>query len=335
MNVKYDVSWFGMGGIGRYSEEIKKRIEDIYRVETFSISGNPASPFATLKLTLDMAFHRKSFYFLPGYIPPIGNKGRFVFTIHDLNHLDIPDNSGLLKRMFYKYIIKQGCRNSLKILTVSEFSKQKIVTWSGVDESKVIVTGNGVSNLYTPKESDSCENRKYYFCVSNRKSHKNEKRILQSFAEANIDKNICLVMTGSPTEELNKLVVSLGLVKNVEFTGYLTENELAKFYRNAHALIFPSLYEGFGIPVLEAMASGIPVITSKTTSLPEVAGDAAILVDPTSTTEIKNAIEKLETNNELRKEMIGKGLQQSEKFSWEAVVSIIEREIFMGRSDSY
>nr|WP_314420600.1 glycosyltransferase family 1 protein [uncultured Erwinia sp.] len=329
MKIKYDASWFGMGGIGRFSEEIEKRLKKNYSLKNFSISGNPASPLATLKLTFKMCIDRESFFLLPGYIPPIGQRGRFIFTIHDLNHLDIPDNSGLLKKLFYKYIIKTGCKNAYKILTVSNFSKEKIVEWSGVDPSKVIVAGNGVGENYHPNIKHTTNNEKYYLCVSNRKSHKNEKRMLEAFSQAKIDEKINLVMTGKDNEEINRLILSLNLKDRVKFTGFLTENELVEFYRNSHALLFPSLYEGFGIPVLEAMASGVPVITSNTTSLPEVAGDAALFVDPTSVEEIKLAIEKLEIDEGVRQSLIYKGFLQIKKFSWDNVVDIIKDEIRM------
>lgn len=326
MKFKFDISWFGMGGIGKFSEEISKRIGQYYTTEFFKVKGSPASPLSTIILTLKITFDRHSFYFLPGYIPPLGNKDRFVFTIHDLNHLDIPDNSGFFKRAFYNIVIKRGCHNSFKILTVSEFSKSKIIEWSGVDESKVIVTGNGVSDVFKPV-SNSNNAKRYYLSVSNRKSHKNEKRIIQAFSSAKISNEIQLVMTGNPTTELADLIEHLGIKDKVFFTGYVEENELVTLYNNADVLLFPSQYEGFGIPVLEAMACGTPVITSNTTSLPEVAGEAAILVDPTSVDEIKAAIEILDSNSNLKNQMIEKGIIQSKKFSWEKIVEIIRKEI--------
>ncbi|CAI1665059.1 glycosyltransferase family 4 protein [Serratia fonticola] len=325
MKIIYDTSWHSKGGIGKYSEEIGKKLTGI---EFFSYKGNPASPLSALKITCKMIFEKESFFILPGYIPPLFIKNRFFFTIHDLNHLDIPDNSSFMKRLFYKYVIKKGCHNASKVLTVSEFSKDRIVKWSGVDPDKVIVVGNGVDSSFKPSEEKNNNTESGYFlCVSNRKTHKNEKRVIEAFSSANIDKNITLIMTGKVSIELEELISNKKLKERVIFTGYLTERELINLYQKTIALLFPSLYEGFGIPVLEAMACGVPVITSKTTALSEIAGDAALLVDPENTNEIMGAIERIISDSALQQDMIKKGLNRCREFSWEKTTDKIAAQL--------
>ncbi|MBC3380904.1 glycosyltransferase family 4 protein [Serratia fonticola] len=327
MNIKYDTSWDHRGGIGKYSEEIAKRLPG---VKFFSINGNPASPIFALKLTYMMLKDRKCFFILPGYIPPLFIKDRFFFTIHDLNHLDLPNNSSLMKRLFYKFVIKRGCYNAKVILTVSEFSKGRIVKWSGVQPNKVVVVGNGVDQKFKPRTqnfSQSNLRESYFFCVSNRKSHKNEKKIIEAFIASNIDKKIKLVMTGKINDELKELIVTNHAEDRVVFTGFLSEEELIEWYQFSLALVFPSLYEGFGIPVLEAMACGVPVITSNTTALPEIAGDAALLVDPEDVSQLRLAIEKITTDDFLREQLIKKGLSRSKEFTWDATARKIKDKL--------
>ncbi|HOO40830.1 MAG TPA: glycosyltransferase family 1 protein, partial [Syntrophales bacterium] len=135
---------------------------------------------------------------------------------------------------------------------------------------------------------------------------------------------IRLIFTGNPNEKLMSLARNLDVEKRVEFMGRVPEGDLPGLYRGALALIFPSLYEGFGLPVVEAMACGTPVLTSNTTSLPEVAGDAALLVDPTSVEQIKGGIERLCSDPELRRMLSEKGLQRVKLFKWENVADKVK-----------
>ena len=131
-------------------------------------------------------------------------------------------------------------------------------------------------------------------------------------------------MTGYPSEELSTLINEYQLSERVVFIGKVQEERLPSLYKGSLCLVFPSLYEGFGLPVVEAMACGIPVLTSNTTSLPEVAGDAAILVNPESVDEIKTGIEKLISDQALRANLIAKGLERAKRFSWDGVAARVQ-----------
>jgi Glycosyltransferase len=314
-----DSSWIGRGGIGRFSQELIKRLN--YRV--VCVTENPASPFAILKNTAALIRFRGTFLF-PGYIPPLLPFFKYVFTIHDLNHIDRADNSSFIKRVFYSLFMRLGCHFATKILTVSDFSRSRISEWFNIDINKIITVGNGVDAAFSadfllPKKADS-----YFLCVSNRKSHKNEHRLIRAFARSSIDPAIQLTFTGDPIDELLSLIKELGLENRVVFKGRVADEELPALYRGSLGLLFPSLYEGFGLPVIEAMACGVPVLTSNTTSLPEVAGDAALLVNPESVDEISSGIERLVHDEALRIELIARGLERAKLFSWDAVAARVQ-----------
>lgn len=321
MRYYFDARWVGLGGIGRFCSEILSRLDFLHPVYPLCAA---ASLFNPITISLALLKMKYSVFFSPGYIPPLFSRIPFIFTIHDLNHIDRSENSSFLKRLFYGFIIKSGCHRARYILTVSEFSRMRIIEWSGVSSDKVINVGNGVDDVFHPRVQAYQPGYPYLLCVSNRKLHKNEHRIIKAFFSANIPVSIKLVMTGSPTEELSDLINEYQLSERVVFIGKVREEELPSLYKGSLCLVFPSLYEGFGLPVVEAMACGIPVLTSNTTSLPEVAGDAALLVNPDSVDEISAGIERLVYDETLRAELIAKGLERAKLFSWDAVAARVQ-----------
>ncbi|MBC2619948.1 MULTISPECIES: glycosyltransferase family 4 protein [Citrobacter] len=317
-----DISWSNMGGIGRFTDEISKLLTGISCAKIYK---KCASPFAPLGLAVNILFQGKvDLILLPGYIPPLFCSKKFIVTIHDLNHLDLNDNSSFFKKLFYKFIIKRGCHQAYKIFTVSNFSKERIAKWSGVEPDKIVTVYNGVSDEFNIDVQPMDLGYEYLLCVGNRKTHKNESRILSAFSKAEIDPSIKLVFSGNPSSDLEKLIVQYGISDRVNFLGFVSESNLPSLYKGSLGLVFPSLYEGFGLPVVEAMACGVPVLTSTTSSLPEVAGEAAILVDPVSVCAISDGITKLVNDTKLREHLVHEGLLRAKKFSWKNVVNEIE-----------
>lgn len=324
MKIIFDDSWRGLGGIGRFASSILARLRD-NECLVFSYA-NPASLKTSLQLAVNSLFQGKNnILFLPGYIPPLFSSIPFVFTIHDLNHIDRSENSSFLKRLFYNFIIKAGCHRAKYVLTVSEFSRMRIIEWSGILPDKVINVGNGVDDSFNMNVLPYQPGYPYLLCVSNRKLHKNEPRIIRAFSSANISASTKLLLTGCPTQELSVLIKQCKLSERVIFIGKVSDEELPSLYKGALCLVFPSLYEGFGLPVVEAMACGTPVITSTITSLPEVAGDAAILIDPNSDSELRLAIEKIVADDQLRLVLSVKGIEQAQKFRWCNVAEKIKK----------
>ncbi|HBZ5596736.1 Partial mannosyltransferase B [Klebsiella quasipneumoniae] len=312
----FDARWIGPHGIGRFAKEI---YENNKSLKPIKLSSNPASPIDPLKLSLYLAInHNNDIFFTPGYNPPLFNFENTIITVHDLNHIDVKHNSSFLKKIYYNLILKRACKKVPIIFTVSEFTKQRIVEWADINPTKVYVVGNGVSKEFHREVKPYIYSKPYFLIVGNRKKHKNEISSLKAFKLLkNNEYNV--LITGNASLELMEYINNESLNDNVHFIGPQTDSELASLYKGATALIFPSLYEGFGLPVVEAMSCGTPVITSNVSSLPEISGDAAILVDPLNINEISDAMSSIINDNSLRNELIGKGYTISEYYNWDMV----------------
>jgi glycosyltransferase involved in cell wall biosynthesis len=268
----------------------------------------------------------------PHYVLPPLVQCRSVVTIHDCIHLMFPQY--LPNRLALQYArtsISLAARRATRVLTVSESSKRDILRFVDTDSSKIHVIYNAYDERFgvEPREEDVVRVRERYqlhdefvLYAGNVKPHKNLERLIIAFdlvRKRGLD-HLKLVLIGdeiSKYASLRRAVHQHHLHKYVRFLGYLPEETLAVMYRLAGVFAFPSLYEGFGLPPLEAMASGTPVVTSNVSSLPEVAGDAAILVDPHDPQAIADGISRLLTDEKLRRDLRMKGLARARQFSWE------------------
>ncbi|MBI5408865.1 MAG: glycosyltransferase family 4 protein [Nitrospirae bacterium] len=243
-----------------------------------------------------------------------------IVTIHDLAFLR---NPGWFSRAFYYYyrfLIPQIAKNALKIVTVSNFSKKEIVELLKVPEEKVEVIYNAVSErfLAVSEKTIDYKHGEYILAVSSINPRKNFKNLISAFGRLKLS-GVKLVIAGErknifADKELNNLI---GENKNIIFYGYASDEDLISLYKNAKLFIYPSLYEGFGLSPLEAMACGCPVVVSNTTSLPEVCGDAAYYVDPFTVDSIAEGLNAVLTDEALRQGLIQKGLERVKLFSWE------------------
>ncbi|MFW2002449.1 glycosyltransferase family 4 protein [Acinetobacter ursingii] len=307
----FDTRWIGDHGIGRFAKEVYD--DEIF--EPIRLKGNPVSIFDVVKLTIYLFFN-KNFFFSPGFNAPFFFLHRTAITIHDLNHIDVDANTSFLKKLYYNIVLKRACKKAALIFTVSEFSKGRIVDWSGINPDKVKVVYNGVSSAFHQDVQPYLPGFSYIFIVGNRKKHKNEDRALRAFAKANIDKNIHVLFSGKPSDQLLNTAKELQIEDRVKFLGRLSEEELASTYKGAICLLFPSLYEGFGLPAIEAMACGTPVITSNSTSLVEISGSSALFVNPHDINHIQESLNMLINNHELRNKLIDKGFLTAKKYLW-------------------
>jgi len=310
----YDARWIGNHGIGRFAGELLKLIPGLTALRERRQPWHPLDP-AFLGATL---WHKNpQLFFSPGYNPPLGWPKPFVFTLHDLNHLCVPENSNAAKRAYYRYIIRPACHRAAFVLTVSQYSKREIAAWAKLSEDKIVNVGCGVGVPFTPLGRKYDPGYPYLLYVGSHKPHKNLARLLKAFAISRIANDVRLVMTGKPSPFLQPIVDNLHLQERVAFVDSSKNEELACIYRGALALVFPSLYEGFGLPPLEAMACGIPVITSNICSLPEVVGDAGILVNPRDLEALADALRQVVEDSGLRAELRRKGLLRAREFTWE------------------
>lgn len=313
-----DQRWIGHHGIGRFARHVLAGLD----YHPVSLKSNPAAPFDAWFLARALrGLARDDLFFSPGYNTPLFCPAAFVFAIHDLSHIYCPENSSPVIRLYYTSVMKRACRRAAKILTVSDFTRKQIVDWAGVPSEKVINVGCGVDPSYRPGEQAYGLQFPYFLCVSNRKPHKNELRLLDAFAEARVDPQVHLVFTGEGTPDLLSRIASNQLSSRVDFVGFVQESKLPALYRGAQAMIFPSLYEGFALPVLEAMACGTPVVTANATAMPEVADGAAMLVDPRSVEQIARAMERIVSDTMLRQQCRDRGLLRAAEFSWASTVA--------------
>lgn len=321
-NLLYDARWIGNHGIGRFAHELGRRISGF---SSFQRERRPWYPFDPILLGAELWSRNADLFFSPGYNSPLGWPGKFVFTLHDLHHLNVRDNSSVMKRAYYRYVIKPACRKATFVLTVSEYSKHEIATWANVGEEKIINVGNGVGFPFGAQGRRYDPGHPYLLYVGSRKPHKNLPRLLQAYALSGIAKELPLVISGAPGDTTVRDISKLELSHRVSFLPLETTEQLAEAYRGATAFLFPSLYEGFGLPPLEAMASGVPVLTSNVCSLPEVVGDAAILVDPVSVESIAQGIQQIAADSDLRAQLSAKGLARTQQFTWEATAARVAR----------
>jgi glycosyltransferase involved in cell wall biosynthesis len=313
-----DQRWIGEHGIGRFARRVLAGLA----YQPVALKSSPAAPLDSWFLARALQpLTRHDLFFSPGYNTPVFCRAPFVFTIHDLAHIQCPEASRPHIRFYYATFMKRACHRAVRILTVSEFTRKQIIDWSGVTPEKVVNVGNGVDPLYEQSGDSYGFSFPYLLSVSNRKPHKNELRIVEAFGKANLDSQIRLVFTGEPIPTLSRWIERNQLGARVEFVGIVPEARMPALYRGAMALIFPSLYEGFGLPIAEAMTCGTPVVTSNLTAMPEVAGDAAFFVNPRSVDEISKAMEQIVSDAPLRQKLSRDGIARSAKFSWGSTIA--------------
>ena len=301
-------------------------MEVLARLERTDILNEGPKPLSLQSLLWQRSHIKKhqqthGVYFTPGYNPVLTSRMPYVMSIHDLIPLHIPSRFQTLKKIYFETLIKPAARKASYIFTVSHFTKNTLIEWAGITPEKIIVAQNGISELLTPVGEKHTPGYTYFFAVGNARPHKNWLRLLSAFANAQIDPNIRLLLTGQTTPALHYHLTQLGIHDRVVFTGTLSEAALAQYYRGALGLLFPSLYEGFGLPPIEAMACGTPVLTANTTALPEVTGNAALLVDPYDVDAIAKGIETLTQKQETR---IALGLKQAALYTWDKTAATVQ-----------
>jgi glycosyltransferase involved in cell wall biosynthesis len=294
------------------------------------------------KIPLALRREDVTLFHAPHYVlPPLVGR-RSVVTIHDCIHLMFPQY--LPNRLAFAYAqasIVTASRRATRILTVSESSKRDILRFVDLNPEKIDVIYNGYDERFAvePREEDVVRVRDRYqlhdefvLYAGNVKPHKNLERLIEAFhlvRNRGLD-HLKLVLMGdeiSKYASLRRAVHRHQLHRYVRFLGYLPEETLAVMYRLAGVFAFPSLYEGFGLPPLEAMVSGTPVVTSNVSSMPEVAGDAAVLVNPYDPEAIAEGIYQVLTDDQLRRSLRQRGIARARQFSWEDAARRV-REIY-------
>lgn len=267
--------------------------------------------------------------FSPANTGPLATR-RQVVTIHDVAALDHPERLNPRFAAWYRFMTPRLAGRVARVITISEYSKQRLLAHVPLDERRVVVIPNGVDERFGPQDHAAIASMRnelgmpqgrYVLCVGTLEPRKNVPRLLQAWARifSRIPDDVCLVLTGKQGQrELFARMAGVGaLPPRVHLTGHVADMYLPALYAGALAFVFPSLYEGFGLPPLEAMACGVPVLTGNLTSLPEVVGEAGLMVDPTSVEAIADGLLRLIQNDLLRQALIPKGLARAALFSWD------------------
>lgn len=321
----------------RQDEDLLRSLSTVVRPvfvtpANYSVSEHISLPLAIRKIGAHL-FHS------PHYVLPMLTRCPSVVTIHDVIHLLFPQYLPSRSAVHYaRYMIGRALRKARIVMTVSNASKRDIESLFEVDGKKIRVIPNGIDAALTeeldPEAVERIRRRfqlsgRHALFVGNIKPHKNVERLIGAFAKLREDPayaDVTLIVVGdeiSKYPSLRRAVERHRVRANVRFFGFVPERTLVGLYRVADVFVFPSLYEGFGLPPLEAMANGTPVVTSSISSLPEVVGDAALTVDPYNIDEIANAMRSLLSDVSLRERLIAAGRERAKRFSWEKAVAAI------------
>lgn len=278
------------------------------------------------------------------YVAPPVSHCPTVVMVHDISYEFFPEFFSPLARKRMQLLIPFSARKSAHVLTVSEYSKKQIVETYGIPEEKVTVTYNGVSDQFHKIDSDTeldntlqrfaLKDEPFILAVGNLQPRKNIERLIRVYCQLRKAEKIQqkLVLVGKLDyrgHAIEQQIIDSGMQNHITTTGYVSDDELIALYNRADFFVYPSYYEGFGLPVIEAMACGTAVITSRVSSIPEVGGEAAMYIDPHSDNDLEQQILKIANDANLRNNLIEQGLTQAKKFNWETTakqtINILEK----------
>ncbi len=310
-----------LAGVDKYSQEIAKRLP-VRQIESRRyLSAGDAYRLVGVVTREQDVIHLPNQNFARF---ALRNKNPFIVTVHDLISIFFDfDKETTTEKILLKLDIR-GIKRASRIIAVSQHTKNDLIKYLKIADDRISVVYNGVDRSIFKPYNIKALDKPYILYVGSERPRKNLDRLIEAFAilrKEFPELKLVKVGTSGRSEQYRydtmKKLDSLGITQNVIFIDHIPELDLAYYYSSAVLLAYPSLYEGFGLPPLEAMACGCPVVTSNNSSLPEIMGKAGIMVDPYDTDSLTQAMRKVLTSSKLRDGMIGKGLEQAKKFSWE------------------
>jgi len=270
-------------------------------------------------------FHGPSFV-VPFFKP---KRCKYVNTIHDLSWFYYPESFTFFNRLFFKLFLPRSIKNSDIVIADSRSTKKDIIKFFHAEPAKIKVVYLGIDEDFSKSAENGVNEgilrkykipKEYILSIGSLLPRKNVVNMIKAFnglkKKGLKEKLVIIGREAWLYEQIFSVIKDLGIEEEVIFTGYVGDKDLPYLYSMAKLLLFPSLYEGFGLPILEAMACGCPVITSNVSSMPEVAGDATVLIDPKSVKEITAAMDSIINDRKLRSKLIKRGYEQAKKFSW-------------------
>jgi glycosyltransferase involved in cell wall biosynthesis len=310
-----------------------------------------------IRLSAEMLLRRPDVLYVPAHVLPLIHPRRSVVTIHDLGYLFYPDAHQPAERVYLERSTRWNARVATRVITISAATRDDLISAYGVDPARVIVVYPGVNEevrrVDDPAQIAAVRARyrlpeRYLLYVGTLQPRKNLIRLVRAYADLlrdqprsgtmsqyasqsvsetvsepasrSLPQSVSLVLAGKRGwlyDTLFAEVSNLGLEQHVHFTGYVEQADLAALISGADAFVYPSLYEGFGFPILEAMACGVPVVCARSSCLPEVGGDACLLVDPHDEADLARALTRVLSDAQLRAELIERGYRRTAGFTWE------------------
>ena len=339
-------------GFGNYTLEISKRIcqnhpehqfylffdrpyskdfifsENVHGIVLPPITKHPVLSVLWASISLKRAFkkYKIDLFWSPDGICNFRTKIPQVISIHDLNFEHIPKDLPWFVRNYYRTFYPRYAKKADHIISVSEYSKNDILKTYEISSDKVTAIYNGACEHFTLVDLDEknvirtkyASGRPFFVFVGSIHPRKNVDRLLQAFALYHKKySEYHLVIVGSNMWRNQSLHIPNEIESHVTFTGHIHSNDLSKIMGSAFALVYPPYFEGFGIPLVEAMKSGIPIVSSNKTCLPEIAGDTAIYFDPFNVEEISSQMSRINEDSNLRKELVYNGKERVKQFSWD------------------
>jgi len=344
-HIAIDVRMMHHSGIGTYIRELVPRILEARPQYRFTLIGVPdhlaalpwpregmvqvracTSPIYSIgeQLALKAIIPQDTtIFWAPHYNIPVLYRGRLMVTIHDVSHLARPQFSpGFHRRVYAKAMHAMVRRNADALVCVSHFTAREYARLVGIGRAQPTVIYLGIDPRWAAVQQRSCPHpRPFFVFVGNVKPNKNLRTLVRAMALArdSIPHDLVIVgkRDGFVTGDHETIDAAAQLGDRVHFTGFVETEQLEQFIAYADALVMPSLYEGFGLPPLEAMAAGCPVTASRAASLPEVCGDAALYFDPTNHEELAACLVRLANDESLRQTLRARGYEQAHRFQWE------------------
>lgn len=301
--------------------------------KNFSIKVMPFPKFWTqIRISWEMLLHPVDVLFIPASALPFYHPKKSVATVHDVAWRMFPGAFTKIMRRYLEWSTRLAVRSAMKIIAVSEATRQDLKKFYNISPDKVAVTHLGLNPNFRPMNYEECQvvldkygltYKKYVLFLGTMQPRKNIIRLVDAFqklkSENHIEEKLAIFGgKGWLWEPILEKITEAGKNGSVKYFNYADEKDLPYLYSGASLLTLPALYEGFGLPPLEAMASGTPVVVSNVSSLPEVVGDAGELIDPNSVDDIARGLLKVLTDLTVREQMIVKGLARSKEFTWEA-----------------
>ncbi len=349
--ITIDVRWLSVSGIGTYLRNLVPGIIAAFPREDFCLLGDPGemqrhgllrqANVIPVSAAASMYSVREQFeiarkiprstrlYLATHYNVPLLYRGRMLVTVYDLFHVAMPELvGGWHKSVYARCMFEAVRRKAAAIITISRFTRDELIRYTGerpqAQPIHPIHLGVDDSWFDIPRLANP-HGRPYLLYVGNVKPHKNLGALVKAFTLVTNDIGHDLLIVGKKegfiTGDTASMFDAERLLGRVNFTGYVTDESLKQYMAHADAFVFPSLYEGFGLPPLEAMASGSPVIASNAASLPEICGDAALYCDPRRPEDIAARIRELLGNHALRDSLIRKGRAHARQFTWDACIA--------------